>query len=114
VHLRDVVFELHDPRWTADAIDKLGDAPIEYADVFSTKSDFSACNIMSFSLSVLPGTKPVASRPYRINPLMQKKVDAVLDQYLAAGLTQHSTFPVGLSSCGYSQERWYCAHHRQL
>ncbi|CAB1119117.1 unnamed protein product [Ectocarpus sp. CCAP 1310/34] len=48
---------------------------------------------MPFTLSVPAGTKPVASRPYRINPLMQKKVDAVLDQYLAAGLIQHSTSP---------------------
>ena len=94
VHLCDVIFELHDPRWTAEAIDRLGDALIDYADVFSkSKSDFGACNIMPFSLSLPPGTKPVASKPYRINPIMQKKVDAVLDQYLAAGLIQHSTSP---------------------
>lgn len=36
---------------------------------------------------------PVASRPYRSVPLVQKKVDAVLDQYLEAGLIQHSTSP---------------------
>lgn len=94
VHMRDVVFELHDPRSSPDAIDRLGDALIEYADVFATsKSDFGACNIMPFSLSLPPGTKPVASKPYRINPILQKKVDAVLDQYLAAGLIQHSTSP---------------------
>eukprot|EP00752_Nemacystus_decipiens_P004840 g4404.t1 len=93
-HLRDIVFELHDPRWSAAAIDQLGDALIEYADVFSTsKSDFGACNIMPFSLSVPPGTKPVASKPYRINLILQKKVDAVLDQYMAAGLIRHSTSP---------------------
>lgn len=49
--------------------------------------------VMSFNLSAPPGTKPVASRPYRINTLMQKMVDAVLDQYLAAGLIQHSASP---------------------
>ena len=48
---------------------------------------------MPFSLSLPPGTKPIASKPYRINPILQKKVDAVLDQYLAAGLIQHSTSP---------------------
>eukprot|EP00752_Nemacystus_decipiens_P007106 g6368.t1 len=93
-HLRDIVFELHDPRWSAAAIDQLGDALIEYADVFSTsKCDFGVCNSMPFSLSVPPGTKPVASKPYRINPILQKKVDAVLDQYMTAGLIQHSTSP---------------------
>ena len=92
--LHDVVFDLHDPEWSPEAIDHLADALCEYADVFSrSKTDFGECTVMPFTLSVPPGTKPVASRPYRINPLMQKKVDAVLDQYLAAGLIQHSTSP---------------------
>ncbi|CAB1121588.1 unnamed protein product [Ectocarpus sp. CCAP 1310/34] len=93
-HMHDIAFDLHNPAWTPEAIDRLADALVEYSDVFSTsKTDFGSCTIMPFTLSVPAGTKPVASRPYRINPLMQKKVDAVLDQYLAAGLIQHSTFP---------------------
>ena len=32
-------------------------------------------------------------RPYRINPPTAKKVDAILDRFLAAGLIQHSTSP---------------------
>ena len=32
-------------------------------------------------------------RPYRINPPTAKKVDAILDKFLAAGLIQHSTSP---------------------
>ena len=92
--MHDIAFDLHNPGWTPEAIDRLADALFEYSDVFSTsKTDFGSCNIMPFTLSVPAGTKPVASRPYRINPLMQKKVDAVLDQYLAAGLIQHSTSP---------------------
>lgn len=93
-HLREINFELHHPRWTAEAITKLGDALVEFSDVISTsKTDFGACNTMPFSLSLPPGTKPIASKPYRINLILQKKVDAVLDQYLAAGLIQHSTSP---------------------
>ncbi|CAB1099916.1 unnamed protein product [Ectocarpus sp. CCAP 1310/34] len=93
-HMHDIAFDLHNPGWTPEAIDRLADALVEYSDVFSTsKTDFGSCTIMPFTLSVPAGTKPVASRPYRINPLMQKKVDAVLDQYLAAGLIQHSTSP---------------------
>ncbi|CAB1099587.1 unnamed protein product [Ectocarpus sp. CCAP 1310/34] len=91
-HMHDIAFDLHSPGWTPEAIDRLADALVEYSDVFSTsKTDFGSCTIMPFTLSVPAGTKPVASRPYRINPLMQKKVDTILDQYLAAGLIQHST-----------------------
>ncbi|CAB1116486.1 unnamed protein product [Ectocarpus sp. CCAP 1310/34] len=93
-HMHDIAFDLHNPGWTPEAIDRLADALVEYSDVFSTsKTDFGFCTIMPFTLSVPAGTKPVASRPYRTNPLMQKKVDTVLDQYLAAGLIQHSTSP---------------------
>ena len=35
----------------------------------------------------------MTSRPYRVNPPVAKQVDAILDQYLAAGLIQHSTSP---------------------
>ena len=40
-----------------------------------------------------PGTQPIQSRPYRLNPVLSKQVDAILDSYLAAGLIQHSTSP---------------------
>ena len=48
---------------------------------------------MPFKIIVPPHSEPVTSRPYRINPTLAKKADAVLDQYLAAGLIQHSTSP---------------------
>ena len=37
-----------------------------------------------------PGTQPIKSRPYRLNPVLSKQVDAILDSYLVAGLIQHS------------------------
>ena len=40
-----------------------------------------------------PGTQPIQSRPYRLNPDLSKQVDAILDSYLAAGLIQHSVSP---------------------
>ncbi|CAB1119198.1 unnamed protein product [Ectocarpus sp. CCAP 1310/34] len=43
--------------------------------------------------SSLHSVAPVTSRPYRVNPPVAKQVDAILDQYLAAGLIQHSTSP---------------------
>ena len=39
------------------------------------------------------GTQPIQSHPYRMNPVLSKQVDAILDSYLAAGLFQHSTSP---------------------
>ena len=35
----------------------------------------------------------VTSRPHQINPILAKEVDITLNQYLAAGLIQHSTSP---------------------
>ena len=48
---------------------------------------------MPFKITVPPHSKPVYSRPYGINPIFAKMADAVFDQYLAAGLAQHSTSP---------------------
>ena len=38
-------------------------------------------------------TQPIQSRPYRLNPVLSKQADAILDSYLAAGPIQHSTSP---------------------
>ena len=35
----------------------------------------------------------MTSRPYRVNPLVIKQMDTILDEYLAAGLMQYSTSP---------------------
>ncbi|CAB1107289.1 unnamed protein product [Ectocarpus sp. CCAP 1310/34] len=47
----------------------------------------------NFTQSIASFSAPVKSRPYRVNPPVAKQVDAILDQYLAAGLIQHSTSP---------------------
>ena len=93
-HLRDIIFDLHVSGWSPSVIDSLGDVLCEFPDVFSTsKTDFGSCSLMPFNITVPPNSEPVTSRPYRINPILAKKADAVLDQYLAAGLLQHSTSP---------------------
>ena len=48
---------------------------------------------MTFEISAPEGSTPVTPRPHRINPILAKEVDATLNQYLAAGLIQHSTSP---------------------
>lgn len=53
-------------------------------------TDFGSCSLFPFQLTVPPGSEPVTSRPYRINPAVAKQED-ILDQHLAAGLIQHST-----------------------
>ena len=57
------------------------------------KTDFGFCTLMLFEISVPEGSAPVTSRPHRINPVLAEEVDATLNQYLAAGLIQHSTSP---------------------
>ena len=62
--------------------------------MFSKSStDFGSCSLLPFEISVPPNSPSVTSRSYRINRPTAKKVDAVLDKFLAAGLIQHSTSP---------------------
>ena len=65
---------------------------IEFLDVFSTShTDVASCSLLRFKLSVPPDSPPVTSRPYRVNPLVAKQINTILDMYLAAGRIQHST-----------------------
>ena len=52
---------------------------------------------MPCEISVREGSAPVTSRPHRMNPRLAREVDATLNQYLAAGLIQHSTSPYSSS-----------------
>ena len=68
---------------------------------------------MPFELSVPPDSPPVTSRPYLVNPLVIKQMDSILDEYLAAGLIQHSTYAVR-EPCGHHTKeiRRDSAHHQ--
>ncbi|CAB1101426.1 unnamed protein product [Ectocarpus sp. CCAP 1310/34] len=66
-----------------DAVDEMGTT--NFAMLGNIPSNFTP-NMALFRA-------PVTSRPYRVNPPVAKQVDAILDQYLAAGLIQHSTSP---------------------
>ena len=93
-HIRQVDFALDAPGWEPSAIDALAATPTENADIFSSsKLDYGACSLRQFEIKVPHGTQPIQSRPYRLNPVLSKQVDAILDSYLAAGLIQHSISP---------------------
>ena len=80
--------------WGPTALDALSTTLPTFADVFSSsKLDYGECSLRPFEIKVPPGTKPIQSRPYRLNPVISKQADAILDSYLAAGLIQHSTSP---------------------
>ena len=51
------------------------------------------CSLRPFEVKVSHGTQPIQSRPYRLNPVLSKQVDAILDSYPATRLFQHSTSP---------------------
>ena len=96
LHLRDVTFDLHGSGWSPSVIDELGNVLCEFQDVFSTcKTDFASCSLPLFKTTVLLGSTPVTRHlpPIPDRSYSKKKAEAVLDQYLAAGLTQHSTLP---------------------
>ena len=93
-HIRRIDLALDAPGWDPPAIDALSDTLAAYADVFSfSKLDYDECSLRPFEIKVPPGTQPIQSRPYRLNPVLSELVDAMLDFYLAAGLIHHSTSP---------------------
>ena len=94
-HIRQIDFALLDaPGWEPSAIDALVAKLAEYADISSSfKLDYGACSLRPFEIKVPHGAQPIQSRPYRLNSVLSKQVDAILDSYLAAGRIQHSTSP---------------------
>ena len=59
----------------------------------SSKRDYGACSLLPFQIKVPPGTQPIQSRPFRLNPALSKQANAIVDSNLAANLIQHSTSP---------------------
>ena len=107
-HIRKMDFALDAPGWAPNAIDALGATLTEYTDIFSSsKLDYGTCSLRPFEIKVHHGTQPTQSHPYRLNPVLSKPVDAILDSYLAAGLIQHFASPwssplvcIPKTSCG--------------
>ena len=131
LHVRAVAFDLHGPGWTPLVIEQLGDVhgpgwtPLvieqlgdvlrDFADVFTqSKTDLIFCFFTPFEISVPEGSVPVTSRPHRINPILAKEVDATLNQYLVAGLIQHSTSPCSSPLTGISEKSEGVRYHCQL
>ena len=93
-HIRRIDFALDAAGWGSTALDALSATLVTYADVSSSsKLDYGECSLRPFEIKVPPGTQPIQSRPYRLNPVLSKQVDAILNSYLAAGLIQHSASP---------------------
>ena len=93
-HIRRIDFALDAAGWDSTALDALSATLATYADVFSSsKLDYGECSLRPFEIKAPPGTRPIQSRPCRLNPVLSKQADAILDPYLAAGLIQHSTSP---------------------
>ena len=93
-HIRRIDFALDAAGWGPTALDALSTTLTTFADVFSSsKLDYGECSLRLFEIKVRPGTQPIQSRPYRLNPVLSKQADAILDSYLATGLIQHSASP---------------------
>ena len=72
-HIRRIDFALDAPGWDSPAIDALSDKLAAYADVFSfSKLDYGECFLRPFEIKVPPGTQPIQSRPFRLNPVLSK------------------------------------------
>ena len=87
-------FALDAAGWDPTALDALSTTLATFAYVFSScKLDYGECSLRPFEIKVPPGTQPIQSRPYGLDPVLSKREDAILDSYLLAGLIQHSTSP---------------------
>ena len=74
-------FALDAPGWDPGAIDALRATLKEYTDMFSSsKLDYGACSLRPFEIKVPPGTHPIQSRPYRLNPVLSKQVSRFLSR----------------------------------
>ena len=60
---------------------------------FFNPKRFHSCSQIRFEILVPEGSRPVATRPHRINPILVEAVDTALNQYVPTGLIQHSTSP---------------------
>ena len=86
-HIRRIDFALDAAGWDPTALDALSTTLTTFADVFSSsKSDYGECSLRPFEIKVPPGTQPIQSRPYRLNPVLSNQADAIFDSYLAADL----------------------------
>ena len=68
-------------------------------------------------ISVPEGSAPATPRLHRINPIMAKEVEATLDQYLGAGLIQHSISPYSSSLVVMSKKSacfWFTVNQKKL
>ena len=76
-HIRRIDFALDFRGWDPSATDALSETLTEYSDIFSlSKLDYGACSLRLSEIKVSPGTLPIQSRPYRLNPVLAKQADA--------------------------------------
>ena len=91
-HLRDIKFDLDSSQWRPEDMKLLGDVLLRYESQFSkSKIDLGHCGSLPFKIKLQPDTAPIASRPYRTNPVIAQQVDSIVDTSLAAGITMRST-----------------------
>ena len=73
---------------------------------------------IEFIIELLPGTAPIAKRPYRMAPIEQEEVKKNIDELLAKGYIRPSSspwaFPVLLVEKKDTNEKRMCVDYRAL
>ena len=78
--IRRIDFALDAAGWGPTALDALSTILTTFADVFSSsKLDYGECSLRPFETKVPPGTQPIQSRTCRLNPVLSKLANAILD-----------------------------------
>lgn len=65
----------------------------QYSDVFQTPSELPPLRDYDHTISLLPGTAPVNSRPYRYPPHQKDETERQMSEMLASGIIEKSVSP---------------------
>ena len=88
-HIPRINFALDDPGWDANSIDALTATLTYFADIFFSPLNWITVHILCAPLKSRSrsGTQPIKSRYNRLNLVISKKADAVLDPYCCRPLS---------------------------
>jgi len=93
LHMRSIHFDFHRQGWTPDVIDTLDNLLGEFQYLFHISHGIESCSLLPFTIVVTSGQCSCHVEALSDEPAEAKQADMILDEYLSAGLTQHSKSP---------------------
>jgi hypothetical protein len=89
----------------------------DFSDLFASPSQLPPSRACDHAIPLVPGTRPVYSRPYRFAPAVKDEIEKQVKEMLDAGLIQKSSSPFASSVLLVKKkdQSWrFCVDYRQL